>query len=173
MTDDELRKLAEAALADDTKATPGPWMVEKDWTFEVVATGDQPGLVGKQVLSGDAALIAAARTREPELARAVLRLLTTVKVMRGAHVSDATLDSLRTRYDAVQEEVEAHDKRWGGAFSDALSDLDQVRAERDELARHKAAVEAMIAEWSICPDVQVRDAAHDVHAAIATRLEQP
>jgi hypothetical protein len=75
MTDDELRKLAEAALADDAKATPGPWMVEKDWTFEVVATGDQPGLVGKQVLFGDARVIAAARTREPKLARAVLRLL--------------------------------------------------------------------------------------------------
>jgi hypothetical protein len=83
MTDDELRKLAEEALADDAKATPGPWRFEDDGTLGGsllhAEGGWPPAFPGDRrplwVPPPDGPFIAAARTREPELARAVLRLL--------------------------------------------------------------------------------------------------
>lgn len=74
MTDDELRKLAEAALADDKVSTPGPW-TRAAGNGIVVNSLIEDVVIGSTRWAKDARLIAAARTREPELARAVLRLL--------------------------------------------------------------------------------------------------
>lgn len=91
----ELKRLAEQALADDERATPGPWTTyrcregyidandacgvrspanrDPDYGADVFqdASGDEcHHIVGR----ADADLIAAARTREPQLARAALAL---------------------------------------------------------------------------------------------------
>lgn len=77
---DELRKLAEAALEDDKAATPGPWHFDMPTPPAGATEIHGPEVDGDTMRADwvrieDAALIAAARTREPELARAVLRLL--------------------------------------------------------------------------------------------------
>lgn len=165
MTDDELRKLAEAALEQDRAATPGSWHEESLWAglrhlrkvAEWYPDEDMPP--GMDVpWEHDASFIAAARDREPELARAVLRLLEERDTLLRPSPGTKSRTDLGTARAALL---------W------TKGELRRATAERDELARYKAAVEAMIAEWSICPDVQVRDAAHDARAAIAMRLESP
>jgi hypothetical protein len=81
MTDDELRKLAEAALADDralvAKREPLPWAPPPDGVpldpsvHGSVTRTDELDRIGEARHQWERA----ARTREPELARAVLRLL--------------------------------------------------------------------------------------------------
>lgn len=84
---DALRNLAEEALADDERATPGPWGTtalvdhdgddclvgrpdpDRDNVFDQVADCYESSRPG-----ADAAFIAAARSREPHLARAALAL---------------------------------------------------------------------------------------------------
>jgi hypothetical protein len=143
MTDDELRKLAEAALEQDKAATRGPWHEESLWsglrclrkTAEWYPDEDMP--VGMDVpWEHDAAFIAAARTREPELARAVLRLLDE----RNHH---------RRRHEALKFQIDnegcvaAHiGERTYECDATKPCGLCRLRAARDELARYKAAVEA-------------------------------
>jgi hypothetical protein len=86
MTDDELRKLAEAALKDDEICAHGEW--ESRWDGSLghasVTARERPGSPTQVQIAisrhgfgipFEGQWIAAARTREPELARAVLRLL--------------------------------------------------------------------------------------------------
>jgi hypothetical protein len=77
MTDNELRKLAEAALSDDARAPAGPWTARIDnHRCRVELSDGRVVAFVNDTLEGDPEdAIAAARTREPELARAVLRLL--------------------------------------------------------------------------------------------------
>ncbi len=62
MTDDELRKLAEAALADDAKATPGPMHARGD---SIWSTRTEVARCRDYNPNGpaDAVFFAAARTR--------------------------------------------------------------------------------------------------------------
>ncbi len=87
MTDDELRKLAEAALSDKAACADGNWEPHWDGTLgrsSVFVKPPEGGPCLAQVIimrrghggiAPEGHWIAAARTREPELARAVLRLL--------------------------------------------------------------------------------------------------
>jgi hypothetical protein len=107
MTLDDIRKLAEQALEDDKRATPGPWRVNPDFPLkeedgsirptecqEAVfgagtidygyGSGPEPEVVigstwydGPHTLVSvtDATVIAAARTREPQLAAFALAVL--------------------------------------------------------------------------------------------------
>lgn len=81
MTHDDARKLAEEAIADDAKATPGPWYLRdplNEWTGIV---SDKCNVCGMHdgARTGDAMddarFIMSARTREPALARLLLSAL--------------------------------------------------------------------------------------------------
>jgi hypothetical protein len=79
--------LAKAALEDDEKATPGPWRIESVWTSEHSGADAVFGATTQLVCTCDehdggygggqrnVEFIAAARTREPQLAREVIRLM--------------------------------------------------------------------------------------------------
>jgi hypothetical protein len=87
-----------------------------------------------------------------ELARGYLRLLTDLKLARHGHVSDKSLDAQRERYERTQAEIELSDKRWGAVVSDAIDDIDQLRLQRDQFARWKAAAEATLRDWQTAAD---------------------
>lgn len=79
MTTSSILSLARAALADDAKATPGPWIVPPDSYGDGEVYTDEPyklvATTGRHPIGENQSFIAAARTREPELARWIERVL--------------------------------------------------------------------------------------------------
>lgn len=95
MTNDQLLALARAALADEKRGTPGPWVTDV-WCntngpgvvpigpVSVGAFDDEPGAVQYIRAETDARIIAAARTREPHLAKAVVAMLAELDYLADA-----------------------------------------------------------------------------------------
>lgn len=113
-------ELAQQALADDQKATPGPWRVGEDkrenaaslCAQPVNATTGKPQGPEESVIipfgraHSDAAFIAAARSREPLLAAEVVRL--TADVAASERDFDAVCverDALKAENDRLTKEL--------------------------------------------------------------------
>lgn len=117
----------------------------------------------------------APRTRAPELARAVLRLLDDPQWDGTDAAHPAWWRGERRGVEGACMRIEqALGGGPGGTCQQPLHSLRlrivKLVAERDELARYKAAVNALLAEWATSDDVEVRDAAHDLHADLTHRL---
>jgi hypothetical protein len=130
-------KLAREALADSEKATPGPWIAEQPYEVQI----PDPNWITQDVRGGDCQLavafeprehfvvprnarmkhtagwIAAARTREPALARAVLAAAERVREL------ERESERLRGWLKFVSERgADPEDMTWG--FCEAIECVD-------------------------------------------------
>ncbi len=154
----DIKELAEQALADAERATPGPWTpnvwIETDgneWRATGPAHddeshdhGSEPGCPDEQAAQRDAAWIAAARSREPQLAAAVLGLLKENERRTAAHRNVA--QNLANANGAI-DRLSAQLTRLSDDAAQMTADL---TAERD--AARAALVEACAALETWAPE---------------------
>ena len=109
----EALELARAALEDDARMTPGPWHHDDDVMWACVTTAPRgagvvvttaPETCSVPMAKTDAAGIAAARTREPALARFVLAMFASevdaaskLEAVLSAKVDGLHVESARVR----------------------------------------------------------------------------
>ena len=180
MTAPSILDLAKVALADRDRGTPGEWRAANGKGTAAVAASDCYVFLNVRTVEvddcvkrwqEDAAIIAAARTREPLLAAEVIRQTEVVNAFVNETVRiEARLADAERERDEAQAEYAEMGGRWQATHDEAQATYDmyrcniaRLRTERDEARKErdefKLRVMSVAQERVIQAAVEWRDAA--------------